>query len=148
MPTYDSPVDFFMLYLSRDKDELYDRINRRTEIMVHDGWLQEVQELRGTKWEPFLYEKKFIGYDVLFDYLSGDKTENSLHESIKIIQQRTRKYAKRQKAFWQNMKRQLDEALVVSNSANFNGTELINLTLSDRDLYLKEVSKKLKECIK
>lgn len=153
LPLYDSPFSFSLLYLSRDREQLYDRINTRTGIMVREGWLQEVAALQGTAWESFLYEKKLIGYDILLDYLNGEKTEARLLEAIALIQQRTRHYAKRQHTFWKSFKKQLDNAKKsLSNAKNtpkhVDDAYLINLTLLDRDLYIKQLIKRLRVHIK
>ncbi len=145
MPVYDSPIDFHLLYLSRDRQELYKRINERTHLMVRHGWLQEAQQLHATEWEPFLYKKKFIGYDVLFDYLNGKRTELQLQKAITVIQQRTRNYAKRQRTFWRSFEQQLNDAVATHIQSDHHGyAQLINLTLSDRDLYIKQVLKRLR----
>lgn len=144
-PVYDSPIDSFLLYISRDRGELYKRINERTFLMVRHGWLEETLQLQGTAWEPFLYEKKIIGYDVLLDYLNGKRREPRLQEAIKVIQQRTRNYAKRQRTFWNSFEQRLNDAVAAHSRADHYGcAQLINLTLSDRDLYIKQVLKRLR----
>lgn len=144
-PVYDPPFRFLMTYLARDRDDLYQRINERTQIMVQQqGWLDEVRALAGTAWEPFLYEKKLIGYDVLLDYLASDSPELGLDHAIEIIQQRTRQYAKRQETFWKSLERQFKSATEAdSDGADSGCTQLINLTLSDRALYITQVLKRL-----
>ena len=108
------------------------------------GWLDEVRSLAGTEWEPFLYEKKLIGYDVLLDYLKSEQPELGLDHAIEVIQQRTRQYAKRQKTFWKSLERQLNEAAQAdSEGDNSECAQLINLTLSDRALYITQVLKRL-----
>lgn len=148
VPEYDPPFHFSLFYLTRKTDELYDRINQRTGVMVKEGWMQEVEKLRGTEWEPFLYKKKLIGYDVLLDYLKGERTEKHLDQAIEIIQQRTRNYAKRQKSFWKSFSSQLDEVIAsqkngIVDGESLDSTQLINLTLLDRDLYISQVLKRL-----
>ena len=139
-------MNFFLLYLSRDRRQLYDRINLRTEQMVKGGWIAEVKSLRDTPWEPFLRKKKLIGYDVLFDYLSGEQTEDTLKKAIDCIAQRTRNYAKRQKTFWNSFARQMHKAAQSFNDQTQIMSEIksINLTLLDRDLYIKQLSKMLR----
>jgi tRNA dimethylallyltransferase len=143
-PIYDPPFRFHLIYLSRERDDLYERINERTRYMVEHGWIEEVRSLMDTPWESFLYEKKIIGYDVLLNYLHGNLSEMTLDEVIELIQQRTRQYAKRQKTFWKSLERQLNDAAGASSGDIDSGsTQLINLTLSDRALYLTQVLKRL-----
>jgi len=146
MPLYKPPINFLLLYLSRERKNLYDRINLRTERMVKGGWISEVERLRATAWEPFLRKKKLIGYDVLFDYLSGEQTEDALRKAINFIAQRTRNYAKRQKTFWKSYRHQVCEAAKSFDDRTqlLSETESINLTLLDRDLYIKQLSEKLR----
>ena len=150
VPTYHPPFDYFLLYLARDREVLFDRINRRTIQMIYDeGWVDEVKNLVGTRWETFLYEKKLIGYDVLLDYLSGKQTEQDRNDAIRLIQQRTRQYAKRQRTFWNRFERKLNEAVADYKEVDHVGAaQLINLTLSNRDLYIKQVLKRLRSPIK
>ena len=55
------PADVLVLFLSRPREELYQRINDRTETMMQQGWIDEVKPLLGTTWEPFLLRKKLLG---------------------------------------------------------------------------------------
>lgn len=143
-PEFDLPFRFLLLYVSRDKDDLYQRINERTHVMVRDGWLDEVRQLKGTPWEAFLYEKKLIGYDVLFDYLCHEPSELALDRAVELIQQRTRQYAKRQNTFWKGLERQLNAAVEACfHGLNVGEAQLINLTLYDRALYITQVLKRL-----
>lgn len=145
-PVFDPPADFFLLFLTRDREELYKRINKRVHVMIEQGWLDEVAHLRGTDWEHFLQEKKLIGYNELLTYLAGSQTKESLDKAIEIIQRRTRHYAKRQVTFWRTLKWQIDRALAQQekNSRTVQGVaESINLTFSEVDLYIKQLVKQL-----
>jgi len=147
-PVFCPPIDFSLVYLSRDRNQLFERINMRTGQMMDEGWPEEVAQLKGTPWEPFLQKKKFIGYDVLLDYLSCPGEDN-LKKAIAIIQKRTRHYAKRQETFWKSFERQLNEALEAYSGPNFYGeTRSVNLTLLDRDLYIEQLLKMLRVHIK
>ena len=57
------PADVLLLFLSRPRQQLYERINDRTEVMMKQGWIDEVKTLLGTEWEQFLLRKKIIGYN-------------------------------------------------------------------------------------
>ncbi len=143
-PLFDPPFRFHIIYLTREREDLYQRINERTQSMVQAGWLDEVRALAGTEWEPFLYEKKIIGYDVLLNFLKSDQPELWLDRAIEIIQQRTRQYAKRQETFWKSFERQLNSAAQACYGGESSDyAQLINLTLSDRALYITQVLKRL-----
>ena len=80
------------------RDELYDRINRRVDLMMDQGLLQEVkglwqQNIRGVQ------SIQAIGYKELYDYLDG---HCSLEEAIENLKQNSRRYAKRQLTYFRN----------------------------------------------
>ena len=107
-PAYDPFGPACIVWLERDRSQLYERINARVLEMIESGWVQEVQNLQDSEWEPFLKKKKLIGYDILFSYLSGDV---SREEMVAMIQKKTRNYAKRQITFWNSFKRKLQEGM-------------------------------------
>ena len=90
-----------IVFITRDRNELYKRINERVESMIQQGWIQEVFSLIGTKWENFLERKKLIGYtDILHFITKENSNPNAYKKMIESIQQKTRHYAKRQETFW------------------------------------------------
>ena len=76
--------------LNRERESLYDRINKRVEIMVEQGLVEEARKLY-----PYreLTPLKTVGYRELFDYFEN---KISLSEAIDLIKRNTRKYARRQ----------------------------------------------------
>ncbi len=140
--TYEPLSDNFqLLFLTRNRTELYERIDERVKQMMQQGWLQEVQALAHTDWEIFLRTKKLIGYNELLDYCAhGDNSASRLDEVVTDIQQRTRHYAKRQGTFWRMLEKELKHAVEAANQHNGQVIiEQINLTLLDVDLYLKQL---------
>jgi tRNA dimethylallyltransferase len=104
-PTYEElGVPYLLLCLSRDREDLYQRINERTEKMVQSGWIEEVSDLQKTAWAPFLKRKKLIGYDVILNALEHLEDYQTV---IKTIAQKTRQYAKRQMTFWRLLEKNL-----------------------------------------
>lgn len=80
------------------REELYDHINRRVDIMMEKGLLEEVkslwqQNIRGVQ------SIQAIGYKELYDYLDGKCT---LDEAIDSLKQNSRRYAKRQLTYFRN----------------------------------------------
>ncbi len=84
--------EFTMIRIALDlpREELYQRINKRVDLMMEQGLLEEVKSLLPYK---HLNALQTVGYRELFDYLEG-KIE--LPEAISKIKQHTRNYAKRQ----------------------------------------------------
>ena len=82
--------------LTRDREELYTRINTRVNEMMQDGLLQEVSDLQN---RSDLRALQTVGYQELFQYL---KEERSLGESVEHIKRNSRRYAKRQITWFKN----------------------------------------------
>jgi len=90
--------DFTVVYLATDlvRETLYANINARTEKMIEQGWLKEAEELYPHR---KLNALQTVGYKELFAYFDG---EISLDRAIELIQQNTRRYAKRQLTWLRN----------------------------------------------
>jgi tRNA dimethylallyltransferase len=86
------------IYIEREREELYERINRRVDVMMSEGLLDEARRLF-----PFrhLTALKTVGYRELFDYFEG---KTSLEEAVELIKRNTRRYAKRQITWFKNSK--------------------------------------------
>lgn len=128
------PCHTDIFWVTRERVELYGRINQRTKIMIEQGWVDECRSLLGTEWESFLRRKKLIGYPEIFDYLLG---KSDLGNTIDNIAQKTRAYAKRQETFWRTLKRKL----ALNDKDHMLRTHELNLTLSDPCLYINQLLK-------
>lgn len=80
-----------MFGLNRQREELYDRINRRVDQMFADGIVDEVKALLGRPLS--LTAQKIIGVSEIFAYLRGEK---SLEDAKELMKMNTRRFAKRQ----------------------------------------------------
>lgn len=134
---YNPLASGILLWVTRDRDDLYERINNRVITMIEQGWINECQQLLDTPWQTFINKKKLIGYNEIFNYLQGNM---SLAQAIATIQQRTRAYAKRQETFWHMLKKQISSA---QNTTQSMLTDTINLTHQDPALYSKKLLDKL-----
>ncbi len=85
--------DSLIIGLTRDRPELYERINLRVDLMLRQGLVQEVQNLLNRGYEEDLTALKGLGYKEIIDYLKG---RMSLEEAVEILKRDTRRYAKRQ----------------------------------------------------
>ena len=79
--------------LHMDREKLYDRINRRVDIMMEQGLLDEVKNLVARGYSLELKSMQSIGYRHMGMYLKG---EVSLDEAVRLLKRDTRRYAKRQ----------------------------------------------------
>jgi tRNA dimethylallyltransferase len=88
------------LWLDLPRDVLYQRIDRRVEVMVEAGLFEEVASLVRLP-RPLSQEaRQALGYKEAFDFLEG---RASREETVRLIQQRTRNYAKRQLTWFRNL---------------------------------------------
>ena len=88
-----SPYAFILVGLNCERELLYERINRRVDMMVEQGLFQEVQALLEQGVSKDAQSMQGIGYKEAVQYLCG---EISKEESIEAIKQNSRRYAKRQ----------------------------------------------------
>lgn len=96
----DSIYDAYIICLNTDRSVLYERINKRVDIMIEEGLLEEAQELWNKLGpEPKAQSTKGIGYQELFPYFND---ESSLDEAVAKIKQNSRRYAKRQLTWFRN----------------------------------------------
>lgn len=92
------PFRIIKIGLTREREELYDRINRRVDDMMKQGFLEEARELY-----PFrhLNSLNTVGYKELFEYLSGSCT---LEDAVEKIKQNTRIYSRKQMTWFKRDK--------------------------------------------
>ncbi len=85
--------EFFLAGLTKERSELYDRINKRVDIMIEQGLIKEVRDLVNLGYSKDLISFKGLGYKEIIEYLEG---RYDLNEAIRILKRNTRRYAKRQ----------------------------------------------------
>lgn len=82
-----------IIVLNRDREHLYERINKRVDIMLANGLIDEVKDLLDKGYTKDMISMQGIGYKEIIKYLNG---EYSYDEAIEIIKRDSRRYAKRQ----------------------------------------------------
>jgi len=90
---YDIPYDKKYFVLNMDRAKLYERINKRVDIMLNRGLVDEVIKLKNMGYNSNMQSMKGIGYKEILYYLEG---KISLDEAVEMIKQGSRNYAKRQ----------------------------------------------------
>lgn len=95
----ESKYDFIVFCLDWEREELYERINQRVDIMMNQGLLQEAKMVYDMKLVKDNTCMQAIGYKEFFPYFEGKST---LEESIEKLKQDSRKYAKRQVTWFKN----------------------------------------------
>ena len=116
--------DYFIVYLSLDREILYERINKRVDRMVSDGLIDEVKAL----YDDGIYPHA-IGYQELVPYFDHDIT---LESAIEEIKKNTRHLAKRQETWFRH---QMDSHFYTVDLDNIENT--INQIIKDVDGWLK-----------
>ena len=84
--------EYYVFAINIDRPILYERINKRVDIMINNGLVNEVKDLC-KKYSKFPTAMQAIGYKEIVQYFNGDIT---LEEAIEKIKQESRRYAKRQ----------------------------------------------------
>ena len=92
--------DYKVFGITMDREKLYDRINRRVDIMIENGLEQEVRNLL-EKYNEFPTAMQGLGYKEVVEYFDGILTREEMIEKIK---QESRRYAKRQLTWFRKNK--------------------------------------------
>ena len=121
--TSESEIDALVFALTLDRKTLYERINKRVDIMLKNGLIEEVKSLKDAGVTRDCQSMKAIGYKEVYAYLDG---EISYDEVAELIKKHSRNYAKRQLTFLRGM-----------DNVNYIDVENLNDAI-------KEISKKVK----
>ena len=90
---YNSEFDVHYYVLTMDREKLYSRINKRVDIMMENGLIEECKKLRDMGYTSSMQSMQGIGYKEVLYYLEGNI---SLEEAVEMIKKGSRNYAKRQ----------------------------------------------------
>lgn len=96
----ESQIDALLIALNRDREKLYADINRRVDVMLENGLVQEVEGLKARGLTKENQSMKAIGYKEVLAYLDG---EYSYERMVELLKQHSRNYAKRQLTFLRGM---------------------------------------------
>ena len=96
-----SPYQFLYYVLDTDRKTLYERIDRRVDLMMEHGLVDEVKHLADMGCTRDMVSMQGLGYKEILDYLSG---EIPLEEAVYILKRDTRHFAKRQLTWFRREK--------------------------------------------
>ena len=96
----ENPYEYYVFAINMDREKLYERINKRVDIMIENGLVDEVKELVA-KYDELPTAIQGLGYKEVVSYLNNEITYD---EMIDIIKQETRRYAKRQLTWFRRNK--------------------------------------------
>lgn len=120
---YDVPYNIFYYVLNMDRAKLYERINKRVDIMMKKGLIEEVKKLMNMGLTSNMQSMQGIGYKEIMYYLNGDI---SLEQAEEMIKQGTRNYAKRQLTWFRK-----DPRAVFIDKDDLSEEEIINKIIND-----------------
>lgn len=92
--------DYKIFVLNMDREKLYERINKRVDLMIEAGLIEEVKSIIN-EYKDFPTAMQGLGYKEVVQYLNG---EFSKEEMIEKIKQESRHYAKRQLTWFRSYK--------------------------------------------
>ena len=122
--------DIYFIGLTLPRPILYDRINKRVDLMIEQGLEEEVKRIYDSGLSRNAQSMKAIGYKEWFDYFEGSKTKEQVIEEIK---KHSRNYAKRQYTWFNN---QFDVHWYDVNLEDFDST--IHQVLKDIEEWYKK----------
>ena len=92
--------DYKLFAINMEREILYDRINKRVDIMLENGLVEEVKKITQS-YKEFPTAMQGLGYKEVVEYLQGTISYEEMTEKIK---QETRRYAKRQLTWFRKYK--------------------------------------------
>jgi len=121
--------EVILIGLTRDREELYNRINLRVDLLMEAGLLDEVKQLMDMGLTPDNISMKGIGYKEIMDYLDG---KYSLDEAVETVKKNTRHYAKKQltwfrrydKMYWLDISDYADDEKAIEDMIKWIRTRL------------------------
>ncbi len=90
---FELPENTIVFGLQRDRQVLYDRINRRVDLMIENGLIEETKQVLGLGYSPECQSLNAVGYREMIAVLND---EMELDEAVRKIKTQSRRYAKRQ----------------------------------------------------
>ena len=94
------PYNYLVFAINMDKEKVHERINKRVDIMIKDGLIEEVKGLL-EKYKQFPTAMQGLGYKEVVEYINGSISKQEMIDKIKND---TRKYAKRQLTWFRKNK--------------------------------------------
>lgn len=92
--------NYLIFGINMEREKLYERINKRVDIMLELGLIEEVQEVL-KKYKTFPTAMQGLGYKEVVEYLQGNLTKEEMIDKVKM---ETRRYAKRQLTWFKRYK--------------------------------------------
>lgn len=127
----ESPYNFAYFVLNDKRAKLYERIDKRVDLMMEQGLVEEVEKLKRMGCCRSMISMQGLGYKEILDYLDGKLT---LEEAVYIIKRETRHFAKRQITWF---KRERDVIWFEKDQYQYDENAILNEML--KILYEKDI---------
>lgn len=121
----ESPYNFCYFVLNDERSNLYERIDKRVDIMAKNGLVDEVEKLLAMGCEKGMTSMQGLGYKEIIDYLTGETT---LEQAIYLIKRDTRHFAKRQLTWF---RRESDVTWVNKNEFDYKEDDILAYMLAE-----------------
>ena len=134
----DTPYEAAYFVLNDERGRLYERIDRRVDLMLEEGLLEEVKALRAEGCTREMVSMQGLGYKELLAYLEG---ECSLEEAVRILKRDTRHFAKRQLTWF---RRERDVIWVDKAAFSYDEEAILDFfikTLEEKGILTEEIGK-------
>ncbi|WP_024613664.1 tRNA (adenosine(37)-N6)-dimethylallyltransferase MiaA [Clostridium sp. Ade.TY] len=120
---YNSDYNVYYYVLNMDREKLYNRINKRVDIMLNKGLINECINLKDMGYNISMQSMQGIGYKEVLNYLDN---KLSLNECIELIKKGSRNYAKRQLTWFRR-----DPRVIFLNKDLLTEEDMIDKIIND-----------------
>lgn len=116
-----SPYNYVYFILNDNRDNLYNRIDKRVDVMLDKGLVDEVKRLKEMGCTKDMVSMKGIGYKEMISYIDGEYT---LQEAIDKIKLESRRFAKRQLTWF---RREKDTIWIDKSEYSYDDNKILNI---------------------
>lgn len=116
----ESPYNFAYFVLNDDRSHLYQRIDKRVDLMIEQGLVDEVKKLKEMGCHRGMVSMQGLGYKEILAYLDGEMT---LEEAVYVLKRETRHFAKRQLTWF---KRERDVIWLNKDTYAYDETKILD----------------------
>lgn len=121
----ESPYEFCYFVLNDDREQLYERIEKRIDQMLEEGLIEEVKALSDMGYHKDMVSMQGIGYKEILKYLDQ---EYSLEEAIYVLKRDTKHFAKRQLTWF---RREKEVIWIDKNEYDHDDEQILDVMLKE-----------------
>lgn len=121
----ESPYEFCYFVLNDDREQLYERIEKRIDQMLEEGLIEEVKALSDMGYHKDMVSMQGIGYKEILKYLDQ---EYSLEEAIYVLKRDTKHFAKRQLTWF---RREKEVIWIDKNKYDHDDEQILDVMLKE-----------------